>query len=90
MPLGENRRTIMYSKAKVVDDEMFAKIHGSFYEDPVFEKCNDLEAVTAYTREFSYPKPLKLACQWLHAESRHSAKMKAIAKQRKQIKKDRC
>lgn len=64
-PDGSNFDAFM---AYPLDDEMFAKIHGSFYEDPVFEKCNDLEAVTAYTREFSYPKPLKLACQWLHEE----------------------
>lgn len=51
-----------------LDEEKFSKIHGKFMEDEVFEKCNDAEAVEAFTREFPYHKPLKLSCQWLHRE----------------------
>lgn len=48
--------------------EDFAKIHGLFYEAPVYETCEDEAEIAAYTRNFPYYKPLKLACQWLHAE----------------------
>ena len=51
-----------------LDEEKFSKIKGKFYEDSVFETCEDLEEVTAFTKEFAYPRPLKLACQWLHEE----------------------
>ena len=51
-----------------LDEEKFSKIKGKFYEDSVFETCENLEEVTAFTKEFTYPKPLKLSCQWLHEE----------------------
>lgn len=51
-----------------LDEEKFSKIHGKFFEDEIFEKCNDNEAVEAYTKEFPFHKPLKLSCQWLHDE----------------------
>lgn len=51
-----------------LDEEKFSKIHGRFMEDEVFEKCDDEEAVEAFTREFPYHKPLRLSCQWLHEE----------------------
>ena len=34
----------------------------------MFGTCEALEEVTAFTKEFNYPKPLKLSCQWLHEE----------------------
>ncbi len=49
-------------------NEGFEEIHGAFYEAPVFEKCEDEEAVAEYTKQFPYYKPLKLSCQWLHEE----------------------
>ena len=48
--------------------ERFREIHGYFYEAPVFEECEDEEAVREFTNNFPYYKPLKLSCQWLHAE----------------------
>ena len=51
-----------------LDEEKFSKIHGKFYEDKIFEKCDDKEALDALTKEFPYHKPLKLSCQWLHEE----------------------
>ena len=48
--------------------EDFANVHGLFYEAPVFESCEDEAEIAAYTKNFPYYKPLKLACQWLHAE----------------------
>lgn len=64
-PDGKNFDAFM---AYPLDEEKFATIHGKFYESEVFEECEDLEDVTAFTKEFKYPKPLKLACQWLHEE----------------------
>ena len=49
-------------------NEGFEKIRGTFYEAPVFEECEDEEAVQKYTENFPYYKPLKLSCQWLHKE----------------------
>ncbi|MBR4799162.1 MAG: ribosome small subunit-dependent GTPase A [Clostridia bacterium] len=46
----------------------FSKIRGTFYEAPVFGSCEDEAEIEAYTRNFPYYKPLKLSCQWLHAE----------------------
>ncbi len=46
----------------------FEDIHGFFYESPIFEECEDEEEVKEFTKEFPYYKPLKLSCQWLHAE----------------------
>ena len=51
-----------------LDEEKFSKIHGRFFEDEIFEKCEDKEALEALTKEYPYHKPLKLSCQWLHAE----------------------
>lgn len=64
-PDGSNFDAFM---AYPLDEEKFSKIHGKFYEDEVFEKCDDKDAVEAFTKEFPYHKPLKLACQWLHEE----------------------
>ena len=49
-------------------NEDFKDIHGKFYEAPVFEECEDEEAVKEFTKAFPYYKPLKLKCQWLHKE----------------------
>ncbi len=49
-------------------NEGFEKIHGLFYEASVFEECEDEEKVRLFTGEFPYYKPLRLSCQWLHAE----------------------
>ncbi len=46
----------------------FEKIHGYFYEAPIFEECEDEEEVREFTKGFPYYKPLKLSCQWLHVE----------------------
>ena len=46
----------------------FEDIHGLFYEAPVFEECEDEEELKEFTQKFSYYKPLKLSCQWLHVE----------------------
>ena len=62
---GSNSAPFM---AYPLDEEKFSKVHGKFYEDEVFEKCDDLEKVTDFTKNFKYPKPLKLSCQWLHEE----------------------
>lgn len=51
-----------------LDEEKFSKIHGKFFEDEIFEKCEDKEALEALTKEYPYHKPLKLSCQWLHKE----------------------
>ncbi len=48
--------------------EEFERIHGYFYEAPVFEECGDEEEIKEFTKGFPYVKPLKLSCQWLHAE----------------------
>lgn len=64
-PDGNNFDAFM---AYPLDDEKFSEVHGKFYEDEVFEKCEDLEEVTAFTKTFKHPKPLKLQCQWLHEE----------------------
>ncbi len=49
-------------------NEDFALVHGTFYEAPVFETCEDASEIEAYTRQFPYYKPLRLSCQWLHKE----------------------
>lgn len=49
-------------------NESFAKVHGFFYESPVFETCEDEAEIAAFTKGFPYYEPLKLPCQWLHAE----------------------
>ena len=49
-------------------NEGFEDIHGYFYEAPVFEECEDEAKVNEFTKGFPYYKPLKLSCQWLHAE----------------------
>lgn len=64
-PDGKNYDSFM---AYPLEEEKFSHIHGKFYEDDVFEACEDLERVTEFTKEFAYPKPLKLSCQWLHEE----------------------
>lgn len=64
-PDGSNFDAFM---AYPLDGEKFSNIHGKFYEDDVFEKCDDRDAVEVFTKEFPYHKPLKLACQWLHEE----------------------
>ena len=64
-PDGGNFEAFM---AYPLDEERFSQIHGKFYEDEAFGKCNDLEAVEEFTAQFVHPKPLKLACQWLHKE----------------------
>ncbi len=46
----------------------FEKLRGKFYEAEVFEECDDEEEIAEYTKKFPYYKPLKLSCQWLHAE----------------------
>lgn len=51
-----------------LEEEKFSKIHGKFIEDEIFEKCDDMEEVEQFTRQFPYHKPLKLSCQWLHKE----------------------
>ena len=48
--------------------DSFSNVRGTFYEAPVFESCEDEAEIAAYTRNFPYYKPLKLSCQWLHAE----------------------
>ena len=48
--------------------EDFSQVHGTFYEAPVFETCEDEAEIEAYTRQFPYYKPLRLSCQWLHKE----------------------
>lgn len=62
---GSNFNAFM---AYPLDKEKFANIHGKFYEDEVFEACDNEEAVARFTEQFDYPKPLKLSCQWLHEE----------------------
>ncbi|WP_197029620.1 ribosome small subunit-dependent GTPase A [Butyrivibrio sp. AE3004] len=59
-------------------NESFGEIHGSFFEAPVFEECEDETKVKEYTKKFPYYKPLRLSCQWLHEErlGRISAVMK--------------
>ncbi len=64
-PDGSNFDAFM---AYPLDEEKFSHIHGKFYEDDAFEKCNNTIAVDAFTKGFRHPKPLKLACQWLHEE----------------------
>ena len=64
-PDGKNFDAFM---AFPLDEERFGNIHGRFYEVEIFEKCDDLDEVTSFTKEFKYPKPLKLSCQWLHEE----------------------
>ena len=59
-PDGSNFDAFM---AYPLDGEKFSNIHGKFYEDDVFEKCDDRDAVEVFTKEFPYHKPLKLACQ---------------------------
>ena len=49
-------------------NEGFDKLRGKFYEAEVFEDCDDEEEIAEYTKKFPYYKPLKLSCQWLHAE----------------------
>ena len=49
-------------------NEGFEDIHGTFYEAEVFETCEDVEEIDEFTKKFPYYKPLKLSCQWLHAE----------------------
>ncbi len=51
-----------------LDEEQLAGIHGKFYEAEIFEKCDDQEEVAKFTAGFKHPKPLSLACQWLHEE----------------------
>ncbi len=46
----------------------FEKLKGKFYEADVFEECDDEEEIAEFTKNFPYYKPLKLSCQWLHAE----------------------
>ncbi len=46
----------------------FSKIHGYFYEAPVFEECDDEKLVEKFTQRFPYYKRLSLSCQWLHEE----------------------
>ncbi len=46
----------------------FEKIHGFFYEAPIFEECEDEDEIREFTKRFPYHKPLKLSCQWLHVE----------------------
>ena len=46
----------------------FDKLRGKFYETEVCEECNDEKEIAEYTKKFPYYKPLKLSCQWLHAE----------------------
>ena len=46
----------------------FKNIHGLFYEAPIFMECDDEDEIAAFTKQFPYSKPLKLSCQWLHAE----------------------
>ena len=46
----------------------FADVHGTYYEAPVFEECEDEKEIADYTALFPYYKPLKLSCQWLHEE----------------------
>lgn len=49
-------------------NEGFDQIHGTFYEAPVFETCEDEDEIADFTARFPYYKPLKLSCQWLHKE----------------------
>ena len=46
----------------------FEAVHGLYYEAPVFESCEDETEILEYTKRFPYYKPLRLSCQWLHAE----------------------
>ena len=46
----------------------FEDVHGTLYESPAFEACEDEDRVQEYTKQFPYYKPLKLSCQWLHKE----------------------
>ena len=46
----------------------FEKLRGKFYEAKVFEECDDEKEIEEFTKNFPYYKPLKLSCQWLHAE----------------------
>ena len=46
----------------------FEKLKGKFYEAKVFEECDDEKEIEEFTKNFPYYKPLKLSCQWLHAE----------------------
>ena len=62
----------------------FEEIHGFFHEAPVFEECEDDEKVLEFTRSFPYYKPLKLSCQWLHAEK--LGRISEVAKNRYKIK----
>ena len=49
-------------------NEGFDQVHGTYYEAPVFEECEDEEEIAEYTALFPYYKPLRLSCQWLHEE----------------------
>lgn len=62
---GENFDSFM---AYPLDEEKFARIHGRFYEDAVFEQCENQQALEALTSQYPYHKPLKLSGQWLHKE----------------------
>lgn len=44
------------------------EVDGKFFEDEVFEQCDDNEELEEFTKQFPYHKPLKLSCQWLHKE----------------------
>jgi putative ribosome biogenesis GTPase RsgA len=46
----------------------FEKLRGKFYEAKVFEECDEEKEIEEFTKNFPYYKPLKLSCQWLHAE----------------------
>lgn len=63
---GQNFDSFM---AYPLDEERFSQIQGKFYEDEVFEACEDEDAVSEYTKLFKHPKALKLSCQWLHEKS---------------------
>ena len=81
-PDGNNFDAFM---AYPLDDEKFSEVHGKFYEDEVFEKCEDLEEVTAFTKTFKHPKPLKLQCQWLHEEKLGTDELLEYLKQGKTV-----
>ena len=49
-------------------NEDFKTVHGTFYEAPVFEECEDADEIAQFDKGFPYYKPLKLSCQWLHKE----------------------
>ena len=46
----------------------FEKLQGKFYETAIDDECQDEAELAEYTARFPYYKPLKLSCQWLHAE----------------------